>query len=89
MLTAAGSRTSHAAVVARQLGKVCLVGCRELTIDLPRRACRIGAAALAEGEAIALDGNLGAIYPGVLPVVTQRPERELAIVAGWRGAAAA
>ncbi len=89
LLTAAGSRTAHAAVVARQLGKVCLVGCRELTIDLPRRACRIGAAALAEGEAIALDGNLGAIYPGVLPVVTQRPERELAIVAGWRGAAAA
>ena len=84
LLTAAGSRTAHAAVVARQLGKVCLVGCRELTLDLPRRACRIGARTLAEGDLISLDGNLGAIYPGVLPVVTLRPERELAIVAGWR-----
>ena len=32
---------------------------------------------------ISLDGNLGAIYPGALPIVTQRPERELAVVAGW------
>jgi pyruvate,orthophosphate dikinase len=88
LLTAAGSRTAHAAVVARQLGKVCLVGCRELTLDLPRRACRIGARTLAEGDLISLDGNLGAIYPGVLPVVTLRPERELAIVAGWRAKAA-
>jgi len=89
ILTAAGSRTAHAAVVARQLGKVCLVGCRELTLDLPRRTCRIGARTLAEGDMISLDGNLGAIYPGVLPIVTLRPERELAIVAGWRGAKAA
>ncbi len=89
LLTAAGSRTSHAAVVARQLGKVCLVGCRDLALDLPHRACRIGARTLAEGDTISLDGNLGAIYPGVLPIVTLRPERELAIVAGWRGAKAA
>ncbi len=89
ILTATGSRTAHAAVVARQLGKVCLVGCRELTFDLPRRVCRIGERTLAEGDLISLDGNLGAIYPGVLPIVTLRPERELAIVAGWRGAKAA
>jgi pyruvate,orthophosphate dikinase len=58
-------------------------------LDLPGRACRIGARMLAEGDVISLDGNLGAIYAGVLPVVTLRPERELAIVAGWRGAKAA
>ena len=89
ILTAAGSRTAHAAVVARQLGKVCLVGCHDLTLDLPRRACRIGARTFSEGDMISLDGNLGAIYPGALPIVTQRPERELAIVAGWRAAKAA
>ncbi len=88
LLTATGSRTAHAAVVARQLGKVCLVGCRELTPDLPRRTCRIGERMLAEGDPISLDGNQGAIYPGALPVVTLRPERELAIVAGWRAKAA-
>jgi pyruvate, orthophosphate dikinase len=86
ILTAAGNRTAHAAVVARQPGKVCLVGCGELTFDLARRACRIGAQVVTEGDMISLDGNLGAIYPGLLPIVTLRPERELAIVAGWRGA---
>jgi pyruvate,orthophosphate dikinase len=83
ILTAAGSRTSHAAVVARQLGKVCLVGCSALAIDIGRRICRIGREEIAEGEAISLDGNTGAIYRGSLPVVRDRPERELAIVAGW------
>jgi pyruvate,orthophosphate dikinase len=83
ILTASGSRTSHAAVVARQLGKVCLVGCQQLVIDLDRRACRIGTPEIAEGDPISLDGNSGAIYPGLLPVVHERPERELAIVAGW------
>ena len=89
ILTAAGSRTSHAAVVARQLGKVCLVGCETLGIDLDRRICRIGTEEIAEGDVISLDGNTGAIYRGSLPVVRDRPERELAIVAGWAKTASA
>ena len=40
ILTASGGRTSHAAVVARQLGKVCLVGCEGLEIDLEKRQCQ-------------------------------------------------
>jgi pyruvate,orthophosphate dikinase len=89
ILTAAGSRTSHAAVVARQLGKVCLVGCEKLAIDIGRRTCRIGTQEIAEGDVISLDGNTGAIYWGSLPVVRDRPERELAIVAGWAKTASA
>ena len=84
LLTAAGSRTSHAAVVARQLGKVCLVGCPGLELDPEMRTCRLDGVTLAEGEALSLDGNTGAVYRGVLPVVTQLPDRELAIVADWR-----
>jgi pyruvate,orthophosphate dikinase len=84
ILTAAGSRTSHAAVVARQLGKTCLVGCTGLTINLEHRTCRIGERALREGEPISLDGNTGMIYPGALAVLTERPERELAAVAAWK-----
>ena len=87
ILTAAGSRTSHAAVVARQLGKVCLVGCDQLGIDLDLRICRIGARDIAEGDALSLDGNTGAIYPGPLPVVRERPARELAVVARWEATA--
>jgi len=84
ILTASGSRTSHAAVVARQLGKVCLVGCGALAIDFALARCRIGEVVLGEGEVISLDGNSGAIYRGAIAVVRERPERELAIVAGWR-----
>jgi pyruvate, orthophosphate dikinase len=50
ILTGSGGRTSHASVVARQLGKVCLVACPDLEIDMVRRQCRIGATMLKEGD---------------------------------------
>ena len=84
ILTAAGGRTSHAAVVARQLGKVCLVGCRALTIDLVGRRCAIGGRAFREGDFISLDGNDGSIYADRLSVTSERPERELAAISRWR-----
>ncbi|HYB32745.1 MAG TPA: PEP/pyruvate-binding domain-containing protein [Steroidobacteraceae bacterium] len=84
VLTAAGGRTSHAAVVARQLGKVCLVGCAELEIAANGRSCSIAGQHLSEGEPITLDGDAGRIYRGSLPVIHEQPERELAEVRGWR-----
>ena len=84
ILTARGARTSHAAVVARQLGKACLVACAELEIDLVRRCCRIGGQSLNEGDLISIDGNDGAVYPGSLEVLRERPERELERIASWR-----
>jgi pyruvate, orthophosphate dikinase len=59
ILTGSGGRTSHAAVVARQLGKVCLVACPRLEIDLEGRQCRIGDTLLDEGDMLVLDGNTG------------------------------
>ena len=88
VLTALGGRTSHGAVVARQLGKVCLVSCPGLTVDLDRRTCRIGDQELREGEAISLDGNDGAVYRGAFSVMTEQPEKDLASVAGWQAAVA-
>jgi phosphohistidine swiveling domain-containing protein len=52
LLTQRGARTSHAAVVARQLGKVCLVGCTELQIDEAARTLQVGATTLHEGDLI-------------------------------------
>ncbi|MBR0654129.1 pyruvate, phosphate dikinase [Roseomonas arctica] len=89
ILTATGGRTSHAAVVARQLGKVCLVGCPTLEIDLGSRTCRIGGTELHEGDAISLDGNGGAVCAGILTPVTERPEALLATIALWRKGTAA
>jgi len=73
ILTAAGSRTSHAAVVARQLGKVCLVNCSMLRVLPNESSCMIGDTRLREGDALTLDGDTGRIYPGLLPVVRERP----------------
>jgi len=84
ILTRFGGRTSHAAVVARQLGKVCLVACPDLTIDFDRRVCRIGERTMNEGEVLSLDGNTGAIYPGRLEIVVDRPDRELAALDAWQ-----
>jgi len=66
LLTQRGARTSHAAVVARQLGKVCLVGCENLQVDAASRTVRFGDISLNEGDVITLDGNDGSIYSGEL-----------------------
>jgi pyruvate,orthophosphate dikinase len=89
ILTGSGGRTSHASVVARQLGKVCLVACPGLEIDLARRQCRIGGVLLNEGDMLALDGNTGAVHAGELTVTTERPDAALQTISAWQRAALA
>ncbi len=88
ILTAVGGRTAHAAVVARQLGKVCVVGCRSLEIDEAAGRAEIAGRALREGEWLSLDGGSGEVSLGRREIVTEAPEAELAEVARWRAAAA-
>lgn len=78
LLTQRGARTSHAAVVARQLGKVCLVGCTELQIDEAARSIQVGTTTLHEGDLITLDGNEGVFYTGAAQVEIRYPEELLA-----------
>ncbi|PWR17822.1 PEP/pyruvate-binding domain-containing protein [Zavarzinia compransoris] len=73
LLTRHGARTSHAAVVARQLGKVCLVGCEAMRIDEAAGRIGFGEAWLDPGAEITLDGNSGTIYPGRLHTIEQVP----------------
>ena len=87
LLTARGSRTAHAAVVARQLGKPCLIGCHALRIDEQERSIGLGGKILREGEALWIDAETGWIFAAEPAVVVDRPLDELAAVAGWRDAA--
>jgi pyruvate,orthophosphate dikinase len=87
ILTAAGGRTSHAAVVARQLDKVCLVGCDALVVDPDGLRCTIGGHALREGDVISLDGHSGEVLAGQVQVELERPAENLARLALWRRAA--
>ena len=64
VLTAHGGMTSHAAVVARGMGKPCVAGCEGLSIDLRERALRIGSHDLAEGDVITINGATGEVVVG-------------------------
>lgn len=85
VLTARGGRTSHAAVVARQMGKVCLVGCTGLRVDARARKATLGARVIAEGDSLCLDGNGGAVYADSPRIVEERPDDLIARMEGWRG----
>ncbi|MBM4394793.1 MAG: pyruvate, phosphate dikinase [Deltaproteobacteria bacterium] len=64
ILTARGGMTSHAALVARQRGKVCVAGCGAIDVDYKARAMQIGPHALKEGDWISLDGSTGDVFLG-------------------------
>ena len=78
VLTANGARTSHAAVVARQMGKVCLVGCPQLVFDDQAQQVSLAGAPLLAGDTISLDGNRGQVYRGALSVREDVPQALLA-----------
>jgi len=84
VLTARGNRTSHAAVVARQLGKGCVTGCSGLRIDLTRRAVVFADRSMAEGELITLDSNTGHVFAGAVEMVTDYPTPWLDEVRKWQ-----
>ncbi|HUO91836.1 MAG TPA: PEP/pyruvate-binding domain-containing protein [Rhizomicrobium sp.] len=84
ILTSRGGRTAHAAVVARQMGKVCFVACTALAIDEEAHRATIAGKPLAEGDWISLDGTTGEISLGRRTIVAERPEAELAEIARWR-----
>lgn len=86
LLAAHGGRTSHAAVVAREFGKVAIVGCPGLTIAPDRQSCRIAGHPFPQGADITLDGETGQVFAGHVPMTEDRPEADLAQIAAWRAA---
>ncbi|HEY8628065.1 MAG TPA: pyruvate, phosphate dikinase, partial [Gaiellaceae bacterium] len=69
ILTAHGGMTSHAAVVARGMGKPCVAGCDDLTLDLEAKTARIGGQEVREGDTITIDGTAGRVMIGSVPLV--------------------
>jgi len=87
ILTARGGATSHAAVVARQIGKPCVAGSTELVVDYGTKTARSTETGLgfSEGDWISLDGSTGEVYLGALPTVSARFEEqpELQRILAW------
>ena len=86
LLTAHGARTSHAAVVARQMGKVCVVNCTDLIIEQEMHRCTINNRSFHEGDILSIDGNSGAVYQGNVEIIRQKPEELIALVQQWKQA---
>jgi pyruvate,orthophosphate dikinase len=87
IITARGGATSHAAVVARQIGKPCVAGSADLLVDYAGKQahCNITGTQFKEGDWVSLDGSTGALYLGALPTVEARYEdqHELQTILGW------
>jgi len=86
ILTARGGMTSHAALVARQMGKVCVAGCGSLNIDYASRRMEAGGQVVREGEPISIDGSTGEVIAGEL---TTRPSDIVRVLVEKDGAAKA
>jgi pyruvate,orthophosphate dikinase len=69
VLTSRGGKTSHAAVVARGMGRTCVCGAEELDIDVETRTVKVNGTTLTEGDIVSIDGTTGEVFAGRLPVV--------------------
>jgi pyruvate,orthophosphate dikinase len=83
ILTAHGGIASHAALVARGLGKPCVAGCADLTIDLDRRVATIGGHAVSEGDVITVDGGTGSVILGPVDLVPPSVDDSLELILAW------
>jgi pyruvate,orthophosphate dikinase len=83
ILTVHGGMTSHAAVVARGMGKPCVAGCDALSLDLNARTARIGDATLAEGDVLTIDGGTGRVIVGSVELVPPQINEDFQTVLEW------
>ena len=83
ILTARGGMTSHAAVVARGMGRPCVSGASALSIDMAARTLRIGGHALAEGDLITLDGASGEVMRGKVATIEPELAGDFGVLMGW------
>ena len=83
ILTVRGGMTSHAAVVARGMGKCCVSGCGEIAMDEENKKFTLAGKTYVEGDYISIDGSTGKIYDGIIPTVDAEISGNFGIIMGW------
>jgi pyruvate,orthophosphate dikinase len=83
ILTVHGGMTSHAAVVARGMGKPCVASCDDLQIDTAARTATLGGQTLREGDTITIDGGTGRVFVGKAPLVPPQINDDFQQVLAW------
>ncbi|MFB3113959.1 MAG: putative PEP-binding protein, partial [Nitrosopumilaceae archaeon] len=83
ILTSRGGKTSHAAVVARGMGKPCIVGCSNLKIDYDNGKCVADGQTINEGDIITIDGSSGGIFLGEMPTIQPQITDDFKTILDW------
>lgn len=83
ILTSRGGKTSHAAVVARGMGKPCIVGCSDLKIDYDNNTCTTNGITIKEGDSITIDGSTGMVYVGNVPTIEPKITQDFKTILQW------
>ena len=83
ILTSRGGKTSHAAVVARGMGKPCVAGAEGISVDVKLRLAKVGSETIHEGDIITIDGGTGDVYLGEIPTVEPSFSDDLKTLLSW------
>ena len=83
ILTSRGGKTSHAAVVARGMGKPCIVGCNELKIDYNLGKCYANGRTVSDGDMITIDGSSGKVFLGKIPTIQPQITDDFKTILSW------
>lgn len=83
ILTMRGGMTSHAAVVARQIGKTCITGCSEVKVDEANKTMTLGGHTYKEGDIISINGSTGTIYDGAIETKEGGDNENFVTVLNW------
>lgn len=83
VLTSRGGMTSHAAVVARGMGKACICGCEQLKIDLSKKMVQVDSYTLKEGDMLSIDGTTGQVILGEVPLIDPELTSEFKKILTW------
>jgi pyruvate,orthophosphate dikinase len=83
ILTSRGGKTSHAAVVARGMGKPCIVGCSDMKINYDEKIATIDDKKISEGDAITIDGSSGKVYLGEVPTIEPKMTQDFKTILEW------
>lgn len=83
LVTSRGGMTSHAAVVARGMGKPCVAGCDVLQIDVDAKQMKVDGRILKEGDIISIDGTTGEIFQGIIDTVAPKMSPEFNTLLNW------
>jgi len=83
ILTSRGGKTSHAAVVARGMGKPCIVGCSDMKINYDKKTATIDDKTINEGDTITIDGSSGKVFMGEIPAIEPKMTQDFRTILEW------